>query len=167
MEDLIDDQEQEPNTNKASFVYLLICSDGSSSYVGATVDLDHRLRQHNGKIKGGAVATTSKLTRGRSWIRAAHVEGFPDWKAALQFEWRWKNMTRKLVKHHGFRSPLDNRLFALSELLALDRSTSKAVPYSEWPAPPLPVFETQEAQTIWDAMQTKPVIIPHVPSSSS
>lgn len=161
MEDQEPDHSQadpEQNTKKESFVYLLICSDGSSSYVGATVDLDHRLRQHNGKIKGGAVATTSKLTRGRSWIRAAHVEGFPDWKAALQFEWRWKNMTRKLVKHHGFSAPLDNRLFALQELLRLDRATSKAVPYSEWPSPPLPVFETQEAQTIWAAMQTKSAI---------
>jgi len=32
------------------YVYLLGCSDGST-YVGATVDIHHRLRQHNGEIK--------------------------------------------------------------------------------------------------------------------
>ena len=34
------------------FVYLLLSSD-DSTYVGATVDLDRRLRQHNKEIKGG------------------------------------------------------------------------------------------------------------------
>ena len=68
-----------------SFVYLLLSSD-NSTYVGATVDLDRRLRQHNKEIKGGAHATGAKVLKGETWIRAAHVEGFPDWQAALQFE---------------------------------------------------------------------------------
>jgi len=34
-----------------SYVYLLECTDGST-YVGATVNLDRRLRQHNKEIKG-------------------------------------------------------------------------------------------------------------------
>ena len=34
------------------FVYLLE-STNHATYVGATVNLDHRLRQHNGEIKGG------------------------------------------------------------------------------------------------------------------
>ena len=114
---------QMDTTMNSYFVYLLICSDGSASYVGATVDLDHRLRQHNGEIKGGAVATTSKLTKNRSWIRAAHVRGFPDWKSALQFEWRWKQISRKrLPKPNSIQQkrgpPLQNRLSALSEVLS-------------------------------------------------
>ena len=36
------------------FVYLLECTDGAT-YVGATVDLDHRLRQHNKELKGGVL----------------------------------------------------------------------------------------------------------------
>ncbi|NDE19905.1 MAG: hypothetical protein EB000_05660, partial [Alphaproteobacteria bacterium] len=34
-----------------SFVYLLESSD-KATYVGATVDVDRRLRQHNKEIKG-------------------------------------------------------------------------------------------------------------------
>ena len=66
------------------FVYLLLSSD-NSTYVGATVDLERRLRQHNKEIKGGAHATGAKVEKGEIWIRAAHVEGFPDWQAALQY----------------------------------------------------------------------------------
>jgi hypothetical protein len=60
------------------FVYLLECTD-QSTYVGATVDLEHRLRQHNGEIKGGAHATTMKVRQGLSWKRVCYVSGFPDW----------------------------------------------------------------------------------------
>ena len=36
-----------------SYVYLLVSTKGNT-YVGATVDLNRRLRQHNKEIKGGA-----------------------------------------------------------------------------------------------------------------
>ena len=48
---------------KAFFVYLLVSSD-SGTYVGATVDLNRRLRQHNKEIKGGAKYTSSKIGNG-------------------------------------------------------------------------------------------------------
>ncbi len=35
-----------------SYVYLLVSSD-NATYVGANVDIDRRLRQHNKEIKGG------------------------------------------------------------------------------------------------------------------
>ena len=63
------------------FVYLLESSN-HATYVGATVDLNRRLRQHNKEIKGGAHATSAKVLKGETWIRACHVEGFPDWQAA-------------------------------------------------------------------------------------
>ncbi len=78
-----------------SYVYLLVSSKGNT-YVGATVDLERRLRQHNKEIKGGAHATGIKVAQGETWTRAAHVSGFPDWQATLQFEWRWKQISRKL-----------------------------------------------------------------------
>jgi structure-specific endonuclease subunit SLX1 len=117
------------------FVYLLYAnaSSGQQTYVGATVDLDHRLRQHNKEIKGGARATSAQVERGETWERVCHVAGFPTWNAALQFEWRWKQITRKLPAR---MDPLERRIQALRMLLALDRPTSKAVPYSEWPSPP-------------------------------
>lgn len=40
-------------------MYILQCSDGSY-YTGITIDLKKRLRQHNGKLKGGAVYTRNK-----------------------------------------------------------------------------------------------------------
>jgi len=125
----------------AFFVYLLVSTNGNT-YVGATVDLERRLRQHNKEIKGGAHATGIKVAQGESWLRAAHVSEFPDWQAALQFEWRWKHLSRKYpVK----MDPLERRLNALQELLALDRPTSKAKPYAEWSAPPKVHLETDSA----------------------
>jgi structure-specific endonuclease subunit SLX1 len=127
----------------ASYVYLLLCSD-NSTYVGATVDLDRRLRQHNKEIKGGATATGIKVEKGETWIRAAHVKGFPDWQSALQFEWRWKQISRKInVKQ---MKPIEKRMIALKQLINLERSTSKAIPYTEWSSPPQIIFEDNEAE---------------------
>jgi len=91
--------------------YLLATSDGGSqkTYVGVTPDLDRRLAQHNGLQSGGARATA-----GRTWERICHVRGFPDHRAALQFEWRWKWLTRQAPGH----SFMERRIHALSLLLA-------------------------------------------------
>jgi structure-specific endonuclease subunit SLX1 len=129
-----------------SFVYLLVSSD-NSTYVGATVDLNRRLRQHNKEIKGGAHATGIKVSKGESWTRACHVAGFPNWQAALQFEWRWKQLTRKLPAK---MFPLERRMNALKELLALERPTSKAMAYTEWSAPPEVNLETEHAEKYYN-----------------
>jgi structure-specific endonuclease subunit SLX1 len=113
--------------------YLLATADGGSqkTYVGITPDLDRRLAQHNGEQSGGA-----KATHGRTWERICHVTGFPDHRAALQFEWRWKQISRRLTG-----SPVDRRFEALQLLLGLDRPTTAAVPYSEYPAFPEVIME--------------------------
>jgi predicted GIY-YIG superfamily endonuclease len=128
------------------YVYLLISSD-NASYVGATVDLDRRLRQHNKEIKGGAYATGSKILKGETWNRALHIEGFPNWTSALQFEWRFKQLSRKLPQK---MYPLERRITALKMLLELERPTTKAMAYSEWETKPNVVIETDEAQVIYD-----------------
>ena len=130
------------------FVYLLLSSPNrNATYVGATVDLDRRLRQHNKEITGGAHATGIKVAKGETWIRVAHIEGFPDWQAALQFEWRWKQLTRKItISVH----PLYRRMMALKELLELERPTSKAKAYSEWPEQPNVVLENDEARKYYE-----------------
>jgi structure-specific endonuclease subunit SLX1 len=92
-------------------VYLLETVDGTErTYVGATLNLDRRLRQHNGEIKGGASATS-----GRAWQRVCHVTGFTYWRSALQFEWRWKYYGRKYEKSAG--TPMERRLRALWRLM--------------------------------------------------
>ena len=128
------------------YVYLLHSTD-NSTYVGATVDLDRRLRQHNKIIKGGAHATSMKVNAGQTWERACYVEGFPDWQAALQFEWRWKQISRKLSNK---LFPLKRRMIALKELLSLDSSTSKAIPYSQWNTPPNIIFESEIAKNFYN-----------------
>jgi len=125
-----------------SYVYLLVSSKGNT-YVGATVDLERRLRQHNKEIKGGAHATGIKVAQGETWRRAAHVSGFPDWQATLQFEWRWKQLSRKLPLN---MNPLERRMLALKQLIELPQSTTKAKPYSEWQLPPEVHLEIDESK---------------------
>jgi predicted GIY-YIG superfamily endonuclease len=131
-----------------SFVYLLYC-DSQATYVGATVDLEKRLRQHNGEIKGGAKATSIKVGKGETWKRACYVEGFPDWQSALQFEWRWKQLSRKLSPS---LFPLKRRMLALNTLLKLERPTSKAMAYSEWKTSPNIIFENEMAVEYYNSL---------------
>jgi len=58
------------------FVYF-IKSTNESTYIGATVDLDKRIRQHNKEIKGGATATSIKVSQGEVWSYHCYVENFP------------------------------------------------------------------------------------------
>jgi len=128
------------------FVYLLITNNRANTYVGATIDLDRRLRQHNKEIKGGAHATSAKVKQGEIWERVCYVSGFPTWSAALQFEWRWKQITRKIP--FG-KSCLERRMNALKNLLSLSQSTTKAIPFSEWSSPPEIHFEMEEMKTAY------------------
>jgi len=129
-----------------SFVYLLVSTKGNT-YVGATVDLERRLRQHNKEIKGGAHATGIKVSQGETWRRAAHISGFPDWQSTLQFEWRWKQLSRKLpIK----MNPLERRMKALKMLLDLPKSTEKAKPFAEWEVQPEVHIEIEEASIFND-----------------
>ncbi len=107
------------------YVYLLLNAAKTRTYVGATVDPDRRLRQHNGELRGGARATA-----GDSWTRVCLVRGFPDERAALQFEWMWKHLTRRL-KHGG--SALERRYATLQTLIARGKSSSNSLPFSNWP----------------------------------
>ena len=114
--------------NPPFFVYLLESTHGTT-YVGATVNLDRRLRQHNKDLKGGAKLTGRAVEKGAKWRRVCYAAGFPTWQCALQFEWKWKFLTRKTPKG---KSSLQRRLEALNVLTASERSTSKSVPFSEF-----------------------------------
>ena len=127
---------------KEYYVYLLQ-STSHTTYIGATIDLNHRLRQHNGEIKGGARATSMKVNKGEKWTRVCHVKGFPSWSEALKFEWAWKFYSRKLSKK---MFPLHRRKQALNNLLALEKPTSKAIPYVEWETPIQVVWENEETE---------------------
>ena len=122
------------------FVYFLESTNGST-YIGATVDIDKRIRQHNKEIKGGATATSIKVNMGEIWSYACYIENFPTWQSALQFEWRWKQISRKFPMNIP---PLERRLQALDKLLSLEKSTTKAISFSEWESPPTIHIENEE-----------------------
>jgi len=62
--------------------YILESDCKKRTYLGITNDLHHRLRQHNGFIKGGARQTTS----GRPWSVKAMVGPFLSLRDVLRFE---------------------------------------------------------------------------------
>ena len=128
-------------SDKKYYVYILESSDCKATYVGATVDLNHRLRQHNKELAGGAHATSVKVAQGCTWNRICFIQGFPDWPAALQFEWRLKQISRILLKTNKADAPIQRRIQALHQLLSLDKPTTKAIPYSNWPSPPEIIWE--------------------------
>ena len=117
------------------FVYFIQSTNGST-YIGATIDLDKRIRQHNKEIKGGANATSIKVQQGEIWSYICYVENFPDWNEALKFEWRWKQISRQIQKNKPTQKPIERRMEALNILLNLNKPTSKAKLYSEWENPP-------------------------------
>ena len=88
------------------FCYLLR-SPGhkGASYIGLCVDPRHRLRQHNGEVKGGARHTAKYAP----WDHVCIVSGFLSKTMALMFEWHWQHPARSLVlkeatkgiKHQG------------------------------------------------------------------
>ena len=114
-----------------SFVYFIESTNGAT-YIGATVNLDKRIRQHNKELKGGATATSIKVTQGEIWSYVCYVENFPSWNEALKFEWRWKQISRQIQKNNSKLHPREKRLQALDTLLKLDKPTSKALLYSDW-----------------------------------
>ena len=129
-----------------SFVYLLMSSNGST-YIGATVNLNRRLDQHNKLLKGGAKATGNRVENGEMWVRMCHVKNFPDWQSALQFEWRWKQLSRKI--YNKDKNPLKRRVEALKILLSLERSTTKAKLFCDWEHFPEVVTEDEEFRECW------------------
>ena len=90
--------------------YVLVSSTGRHTYAGCTNNHLRRLRQHNGKLAGGARATRSW----RPWRVACMVRGFGAAQAgkvaALRFEWRCKQHRHW---HRSLRGPALQRRRAL------------------------------------------------------
>jgi structure-specific endonuclease subunit SLX1 len=122
-----------------SYVYFIKSTHGST-YIGATVDLDRRIRQHNKLLVGGAHATSMKVAKGEMWSYYCYVENFPTYNEALKFEWRWKHLSRQIQKECPVLNPTEKRLEALKRLLELPKSTSKAIEYKDWIKSPNVVY---------------------------
>jgi predicted GIY-YIG superfamily endonuclease len=134
-----------------AYCYLLYTDEGQT-YVGATVDPDRRLRQHNQEIVGGARATGMRVAQGQIWKRACYLTGIPEWRTALQIEWRWKQLGRTQCK--SVRHPMDRRLQSLKTLLALEKPTSSAIPYEAYPeGPPVIVWDSELWKERYEALR--------------
>lgn len=132
------------------YCYLLI-TENNQTYVGATTDPDKRLRQHNREISGGARATRIRVEQGLSWNRVCYISQIPEWRSALQIEWRWKQLGRTLFKN--IRNPIERRLYSLKYLLALEKPTEKAIPYEAYPqGPPQIVWNSDNFKAIYDSI---------------
>lgn len=112
------------------YVYLLQSS-SKKTYVGATTNVERRLRQHNKKRSGGAKYTGKWVDRGDTWECVCYASGFPTWIDALQFEWKWKRLSRDVPS----KCALQKRMEALTILLASEKSTSSSTPFEEWTYP--------------------------------
>lgn len=108
------------------YCYMLYTEEGQT-YIGATTDVNRRLRQHNKEISGGARATGIRVHQGLQWKRACYITGIPEWRSALQIEWRWKQLGRTLFKH--IKNPIERRLHSLQYLLKLEKPTANSIPY--------------------------------------
>jgi predicted GIY-YIG superfamily endonuclease len=103
--------------------------DSGATYIGATIDMSHRIRQHNCEIKGGAKFTSAAVKNGHTWMLLCTVGRFPDMQTALQFEWMWKHITRtKYMK----QPVILRRIKAVIDLVNSDRSSSKSRLYTEY-----------------------------------
>jgi structure-specific endonuclease subunit SLX1 len=132
-----------------SYCYFLHTDDFSKTYVGATIDPDRRLRQHNKEISGGARATGISVSQGLTWQRACYIKGIPEWRSALQIEWRWKQLGRTHYKH--IKNPIHRRLYSLKMLLSLEKPTGISIPYESYPSgPPEIVWDSDELRAIYD-----------------
>jgi len=111
--------------SKDAVCYLLLSPGTGRTYIGVTTKRCRRLRQHNGEIVGGAKYTR----RGRPWIMVCCVNGFPEYRNALQFEWAWKYERRRRrsrrLNQYG-QSPVLGRLNDLATLMARERWTSRS-----------------------------------------
>jgi predicted GIY-YIG superfamily endonuclease len=104
-------------------VYILAC-DSRRTYVGATVDLARRLRQHNGDLVGGA-----RRTHGVRWRVACTIVGFRTWPEALKYEYALRRVGRREVK----RWDLEGRRRAVEALRKKERWSSTSPLASEVP----------------------------------
>ena len=108
------------------YCYILRNKDpryGYLTYNGSTNNPKRRLRQHNGEISGGAVYT--KRAPG-NWEIYFLMTGFPDHKNTLSCEWRIKHTEGKpRTKRPKNHSGVEGRIFALNEILGLERWTQQ------------------------------------------
>tara|TARA_B100001248_G_scaffold262234_1_gene256867 strand:+ start:328 stop:657 length:330 start_codon:yes stop_codon:yes gene_type:complete len=91
-------------------LYLLKNTENNRTYVGITNNLERRIRQHNGEIKGGAKYTHNFKGNGE-WQYHLHISGLTK-SESLSLERSVKN-TKCNIKG----STIDRRMYAINKYL--------------------------------------------------
>lgn len=106
------DQLQMPKRSGPWHCYMLHGAGAKGrnyTYVGKTNHMKRRLRQHNGKISGGARRTHAHRPHRPFCI----VSGFPSERAVLQFEWAMKHRRKRGSRGRSGRVRTIEHLFSL------------------------------------------------------
>ena len=99
------------------------------SYVGATNNIENRIKKHNQELNGGAKYT--KMI-GKGWKYICVIEGFKNKIDCLRFEWAVKHCEPRNLKG------IYNRLKKLETTLKKERWTSNS-----------PISKNYELKIIW------------------
>lgn len=99
-------------------LYLLENTDNKYTYLGVTVNIIRRIRQHNGELVGGAKYTSSNKGNGK-WILKTIVNNLTK-SEALSYERIIKNKRRK----GKGKTPLDRRNYLINLVV-----TNKLIEY--------------------------------------
>lgn len=83
------------------YCYILKSTICNKTYNGSTNNLQRRLRQHNGDLAGGALATQS----GRPHEFICTISGFSDHKKALSCEWWIRHPTGARKRPSQYSKP--------------------------------------------------------------
>lgn len=92
-----------PQNKKEKHHFCYVLYSGNYTYNGYTVDVRHRLRQHNGEITGGARATTQHRPWNVLCVLTSNDVKFTN-RLALSIEWHIRYPTGKRPKpaeYHG------------------------------------------------------------------
>ena len=92
-------------------LYLLENTINKKTYLGVTVNINRRIRQHNGELVGGARYTSSNKGEGE-WHLRAIVNNLTK-SQALSYERIVKNKRRK----GKGKTPLEKRLYLMNEVI--------------------------------------------------
>ena len=89
-------------------LYLLENTENKKTYLGVTVNIERRIRQHNGELVGGAKYTSSNKGNGL-WVLKALAKDLTK-SQALSYERIIKNKRRQ----GKGKTPLERRLYLMN-----------------------------------------------------
>ena len=106
------------NATYPHFCYILKSADPKSNYTynGYTVNLERRIRQHNGEITGGARTTTARRPWEFIMIITSADEKF-NRSTALSFEWHIRYPTNKKPRPKEYQGP-EGRIKGIDQAIA-------------------------------------------------